>query len=147
MHLEQRPEPASDHRVVVDDQHRDGQRHRPSPGGTDPVMTDPVVTDPVVTGTVLTGAALTTTAALTGTVIRTTVPVFPDRMVSAAPAAAARSRIEASPRPPDGASGANPWPSSDTSRMTWRGVLARATRTPDAPACRSALCSASCATR
>ena len=62
-------------------------------------------------------------------------------------AAAARSRIEASPRPPDGASGANPWPSSDTSRTTWRGALARATRTPDAPACRSALCSASCATR
>ena len=49
-----------------------------------------------------------TGTALKGTVIRTRVPVFPDRMVSAAPAAAARSRIEASPSPPDGASGANP---------------------------------------
>ena len=60
---------------------------------------------------------------LTGTVIRTTVPGRPERMVSAPPAAAARSRIEASPRPPDGASGANPWPSSATSRTTWRGGL------------------------
>ena len=64
---------------------------------------------PVLLGPAAPGPALTGTT-LNGTVIRTTVPVLPlpDRMVSAAPAAAARSRIEASPSPPDGASGANP---------------------------------------
>ena len=68
-------------------------------------------------------------------------------MASAPPTAAARSRIEASPTPPDGASGANPWPSSATSRMTRRGVPARRTLIAAAPECRSALCSASWATR
>ena len=116
------------------------------PALTGPALTAPALTAPALTGPALTGPALTGPA-LTGTVIRTKVPVSPDRMVSAAPAADARSRIEASPSPLDGASGTNPWPSSDTSRTTRRAALDRATRTPDAPACRSALCSASCATR
>src|SRR6516165_8498093 len=83
LHLEQHPEPAPDHRVVVDDQHGDGPRHRPPPAPA----------APAVTGTTV-----------TGTVIRTRVPVSPDWTVSVPPAADARSRIEASPSPPDGAS-------------------------------------------
>src|SRR5690348_2994224 len=116
LHLEQHPQAAPDHRVVVHDQHLYQLAHR---------------------------------AAFRGTVIRTVVPFGPDLMASRPPAAAARSRIDSNPRPgpPDGASGANPWPSSDTSSTTRRGVVDRATVTQDAPAWRSALCRASCATR
>ena len=114
LHLEQHPQAAPDHRVVVHDQDRDRVRHP---------------------------------FAFPGTVIRTVVPFRVDVMTSFPPTDAARSRIEASPSPRDGASGTNPRPSSDTSRTTRRPAFESATRTPVAPACRSALCSASCATR
>src|ERR1700722_8578164 len=84
---------------------------------------------------------------LISTVIRTRVPVPPDLMASVPPAAAARSRMEARPTPPDGACGVKPWPSSPTSRLTRRVLRARRTRTVVAPECCSALCRASWATR
>ena len=83
-----------------------------------------------------------------GTSILTVVPAPGVELTrSVPPTAAARSRIDVSPSPPEASSGSKPVPLSATSRMTRRRVRDSVTDTSPAPECRSALCSASCATR